>query len=203
MVSILFTSEGRPISDSAVKLVRGAVIEVVLERPAFGGDVLGYAPDGRVVFVRGAAPGDRVRVRLERVKKRFARGTLIEVLDAPRRAETFCPHLARCGGCPWQRIPVESQREALTAHLARTLSQAAGTPVVPAPLHGPEATMGWRSTTRVHWANGGMGFYGPAGRVVSDIDACPVFEPAVAALYTEVRSRLLPHAGAHRPRRYY
>lgn len=143
--------------------------------------------------MRGAVPGDRVRVQLGRVKKRFARGTVLEVLDAPHRVEPLCPHLDHCGGCPWQRIPVETQREALTTHLARTLSQAAGRPVTPAPLHGPAETTAWRSTARVHWARGRLGFYGPGGKDVADIDHCPVFEPAVATLYGEVRSHLLPH----------
>ena len=185
-------SGGRPISDSAVELRRGAVIELVIERPAFGGDVLGYAPDGRVVFVRGAAPGDRVRVRLTRVKKRFARSVLLDVLDAPRRAETFCPHLDTCGGCPWQRVPVPAQRAALSAHLGRTLSQATGASVAPAPIHGPTETMGWRSTARVHWRQGALGFFGAGGQTVVDIDHCPVFSPTLAALYTAVRRQLAP-----------
>ena len=38
--------------------------------------------DGRVVFVRHALPGERVRLRITEVTKRFARADAVDVLDA-------------------------------------------------------------------------------------------------------------------------
>lgn len=65
---------------------------------------------GQVVFVQGALPGQRVRVRLIAAKKNFAEGQLVTVLTpAPDAQAPFCPHAADCGGCPLQEMPYNAQ----------------------------------------------------------------------------------------------
>ena len=76
---------------------------------AAGGDALARADDGRVVFVAGALPGERVRARVVRAKKDFLRAEVVDVLDpspdrvAPAGAE------ARCAGCTWQHVAPAAQ----------------------------------------------------------------------------------------------
>ena len=67
--------------------------------------------DGRVVFVAGALPGERVAVELTEEKARWARGRTVEVLDASAdRITPPCPYVARgCGGCTWQHVTLEAQ----------------------------------------------------------------------------------------------
>ncbi len=78
---------------------------------AAGGDAIARDADGRVVFVEGALPGERVRVRLVQSKKDFARGVAVEVLEAsPDRVTPPCVALgAGCGGCSWQHVTVDGQ----------------------------------------------------------------------------------------------
>lgn len=65
---------------------------------------------GQVVFVQGALPGQRVRVLLNTVKKNFAEGQLVSVLQAaPDALAPACPHAALCGGCPLQEMPYSAQ----------------------------------------------------------------------------------------------
>jgi 23S rRNA (uracil1939-C5)-methyltransferase len=67
--------------------------EVTLTTLTYGGDALGRLEDGRAVFVPFGLPGERVRVRLAEEKRGFARGELIEVLDAaPERITPRCKH---------------------------------------------------------------------------------------------------------------
>lgn len=48
--------------------------------------------DGRVVFVRGALPGERVRVRVTEQRSAYWHAEVLEVLDAaPGRVESLCP----------------------------------------------------------------------------------------------------------------
>ena len=64
----------------------GETLEVSVRAMAHGGEGIADAPDGRVVFVRGAIPGDRVEARPTKVKKRWARADLVEVLEpSPQR----------------------------------------------------------------------------------------------------------------------
>lgn len=76
-----------------------------------GGAALARDGDGRVVFVEGALPGERVRAEILTAKRDFARAVAVEVLDAsPDRVEAPC--LARasgCGGCSWQHVRREAQ----------------------------------------------------------------------------------------------
>ncbi|HEV7861441.1 MAG TPA: TRAM domain-containing protein, partial [Acidimicrobiia bacterium] len=62
---------------------------------AAGGEGVGRLADGRAVFVRGALPGERVTVILTEAKARFARGQILEVLEAaPERVAPPCQRLA-------------------------------------------------------------------------------------------------------------
>ena len=81
-----------------------ALIDVEIQSIAAGGDGVGRA-EGMVVFVPRTAPGDLARVRAK-ASRRFARGTLVELLRAgPGRIEPPCPHyvLDDCGGCGCER----------------------------------------------------------------------------------------------------
>lgn len=159
--------------------------------------MLARAPDGRVVFLRGAAPGDVVEVRVVERRRRYLRAVVERRISAGAGAAApFCPLVDRCGGCPWQGIDPAVQRAELEAHVGRTLRRAAqGAPGPPprigALVHVPP-DRAWRSTVRLHWAGGALGFRVPGGRAVVDAPACPVAAPEVAALLAEVRARLLP-----------
>lgn len=90
---------------------------------AFGG--MGVArDDGFVVFVPDTVPGDRVRVRIRRSRRRFAEADLLEVLDpGPDRREPPCPYVPRCGGCRLQHVEYDAtltaKRAQIREHLAR------------------------------------------------------------------------------------
>lgn len=66
--------------------------------------------DGKVIFIEGAVPGDRVDVQLGRSKKDWAEGRAIRFHGySDKRVEPFCSHFGVCGGCQWQMLPYEQQ----------------------------------------------------------------------------------------------
>lgn len=80
-----------------------------IESLAYGG--AGVAkPEGFVVFVPGAVPGDRVRARIIRKKKNHAEAR-IEAVErpSPDRIDAPCPIFDTCGGCSWQNLSYEDQ----------------------------------------------------------------------------------------------
>jgi 23S rRNA (uracil1939-C5)-methyltransferase len=92
-----------------------ATIDLQLEKLTYGGDVMGRLGDGRAVFVPFGLPGERVRVRLTEEKRNFARGEILEVLDAsPQRIIPRCKHFGFCGGCHYQHLPYQEQLDAKT-----------------------------------------------------------------------------------------
>ena len=118
--------ENRTLSSSA------AESELTAERVVVGGDALAREADGRVVFVPGALPGERVRVRSLPDRRGAARAELIEVLDASaERVEAPCPHVLRgCGGCGWQHVALDAQTELRRAIVADALARIAHLPDV-------------------------------------------------------------------------
>ena len=66
--------------------------------------------EGFTVFVTGGLPGELVRVRIGEVKKSYASGRLLKVLEAsPDRVEPKCPIYKECGGCQLQHLSYEGQ----------------------------------------------------------------------------------------------
>lgn len=124
--------------------------EVAVTGVAAGGEGVGRLGDGRVVFVRGALPGERVRVTVAEERKRFARGALVEVVEAaPERMAPPCPQVeAGCGGCDWQHVAPAAQRE-LKGRIVTDALRRIGRVEPPPPDLGPElAPEGRRTTVR-------------------------------------------------------
>src|SRR3989442_13661758 len=88
---------------------RGDVLDLTIDDLAFGGEGVGRA-EGYVIFVRGAVPGDRVRVRVVEARSRFGRA-VIESLEtaSPDRVEAPCAYFGRCGGCRLQHVSYTAQ----------------------------------------------------------------------------------------------
>ncbi|MEK9144743.1 MAG: TRAM domain-containing protein, partial [Elusimicrobiota bacterium] len=68
-------------------------MRIRVEKMAPEGQGLGREPGGgRVLFIPYAAPGDLLRVSVEKVKKGYGEARLLEVLEpGPRRVEPKCP----------------------------------------------------------------------------------------------------------------
>jgi len=149
-----------------------------------GGDALAHDADGRVVFVPGALPGERVRVALGEVRRDFARAELIEVIDAsPNRVEPPCPHVAAgCGGCPWQHIEVAAQRDfrrTIVIDSLRRIARIADPPVEPAVELPSEA---YRTSVRLLSARGRPAYRRAGSHQPVEVDSCLVLHPLLAAL---------------------
>lgn len=105
---------------------QGALIEVVVTDLNHDGDGVGRW-QGRVVFVPDTVPGDRIRVRLIRVKPQYAYGKLHELLDAsPYRIRPSCIVADKCGGCQWQHIDYSYQAEAKRNRIIQELQRIGG-----------------------------------------------------------------------------
>lgn len=63
-----------------------------------------------VVFVNGAYPDDKVKVRLLKIKGSYAVGKAVEVLNASGlRTEPKCKYFGTCGGCRQQDLKYDKQ----------------------------------------------------------------------------------------------
>jgi len=107
-------------------LARGQVLAVEIESLAAGGHGVARA-NGVPVFVARVAPGDLAEIELVDVRKDFARGRLLKVLErSEQRVEPPCKLFKICGGCQWQHISYDRQLEAKTDLVRQAVKRIGG-----------------------------------------------------------------------------
>lgn len=161
-----------------------------------GGEGVGRS-DGLVVFVPGTAPGDRVRARLTRVKRSFAQGELLEVLEPGAvRREPPCPYAGSCGGCSWLHVDPGEQRRARREILLQALRRIGHLEQLPEVDELPSpVSLGYRTRARVAWEAGRVGFRARGSHRVVDVERCAVLDPATAAELERLRRNPPPGQG--------
>ena len=94
--------------------------------------------ENKSVRIKNTLPGQKVKARISRIKKEYAEGKLIEVLQrADYEVEPFCQHFDLCGGCSYQRVPYEKQLEIKSTQVKSIIDQLTENyeflPIVPSP----------------------------------------------------------------------
>ena len=135
----------------------GERFEAVVGPVAHGGHCVVRLPEpeSRVVFVRHAIPGERVTVELTEGTDgdRFWRGDAVEVHEAsPDRVPAPCVFSGpdACGGCDFQHVTLERQRQLKAEVVREQLSRLAGLDLEVAvePVPGDVEGLRWRTRQR-------------------------------------------------------
>ncbi len=155
------------------------------DRFVAGGDALAHDGDGRVVFVRGAVPGEAVAVEITAAKKDWARADVVDVVD-PSPDRVLPPCLSRragCGGCGWQHLTIEAQRSARVNIVSDALRRLGGVDSPVVEHGGGVEPTGYRTTVRVAAGpDGRPGFRAERSHDVVAAPDCLVADRALAEL---------------------
>lgn len=136
------------------------------------GRAAGRAPDGRVVRVARAVPGDGVD----------ADGRIVDL--SPDRRAPPCPHSAQCGGCDLDGLAPEARRAAL----GRMVGHAFGVddpPVISSPRQA-----GYRARIKLALEGGQAGYRAPRSHELVPIDVCRIARPEVQQAHTRLNAWL-------------
>lgn len=172
----------------------GDELEFTAAELAYGGEAVGKADDGMVVFVPYLAPGDRARIRIEAVKKGFARARPVEIISAgPDRVSPPCRVFGVCGGCQWQHVSIAAQRAAKERILRRLLSPF-GMERSMESLRGGQNAYGYRNRLILPLRAAGRGlragFFRAGSHELVELDSCPVQQKPLWDAAWRVVSRL-------------
>ena len=175
---------------------------------------------GFAVFVKDTVVGDRVKAELTKVKKHYAFGRVIEVLEAsPERIEAFCPYQDRCGGCAYGSLHYDAQLALKEKQVRDKLVRLGGLtdPVILPILGMEEEPFRYRSKAVMPVSTGGLltqkggivkpvhepriGFYRAKTHEVVDCEDCWLqSEPAMAAAEALRRFMEEDHITSYDPR---
>jgi len=137
---------------------------------------------GRAVFVPFGAPGDLVRAKVYRNRKRYAEAEIVEVVRrSPERVEPECQYYGVCGGCQLQHMSYSAQLDAKRQVVADQLARIGGFrdavvhPTLPSPLE-----YGYRNTVRfLPGASGALGYTDQRVDRFLQVDVCPIAAPPI------------------------
>jgi predicted RNA-binding protein with TRAM domain len=164
---------------------------------------------GKVVFIEGALPGERVQCNVSRKKNNWEQGQMSALArESSQRVRPGCPHFGlhagACGGCKMQHLHPAAQvavkqrvLEDNLKHLAKVRPER-----LLRPIEGPAWGYRWRARLSVRYViKKGVvlvGFHERKSRYVADMSVCPVLPPAVSAMLLPLRE-LIGGDGPARP----
>jgi 23S rRNA (uracil1939-C5)-methyltransferase len=156
------------------------------------------AQAGKVVFIEGALPGERVQVNVSRKKNNWEQGQVSAISrESPQRVRPGCPHFGlhagACGGCKMQHLHPAAQvavkqrvLEDNLWHLAKVKAEQ-----LLRPIEGP--AWGYRDRARLsvrYVMKKGtvlIGFHERKSSFVADMQSCAVLNPKVSAMLMPLR----------------
>ena len=159
---------------------------------------VGHRPDGKVVFVDGALPLERVTASTYKKKSNFEQATLMAIhTESNQRVRPGCPHFGlhagACGGCKMQHLHPAAQvavkqrvLEDNLWHLGKVKPD-----TLLRPIEGPAWGYRYRARLSVRYVvkKGEVliGFHERKSRYVADMRVCPVLAPRVSAMLLPLR----------------
>lgn len=170
---------------------------VTIERILPGGLGLAHA-EGLTLFVALSAPGDVVRVRIDRIRGKVAFASIEEVIEPSSvRVEPPCPYFGVCGGCDFQQLSYQAQLDAKTEMIRDCLRRIAQIESPPEIVINP-APQEWQYRVRANWQldpiTQRLGYFESGSHRVCDVEVCAVLAPRLQEVLKRVRSEV--HAGS-------
>jgi 23S rRNA (uracil1939-C5)-methyltransferase len=173
-------------------------LELTVEKLVPGGDGFLRLPDGQSLFVRGAAPGDRIRLgAVEKQRGTLRTGDYELISPSLLRVVPECPVATSCGGCDLMHVSREAELAQKTAMLKESLERVAGVALRADMPTSAGASLGYRSRVRFHVGrHGKLGFFARGTHQLVEVPACSVAEPRINQALTVIRrlARRFPDA---------
>jgi 23S rRNA (uracil1939-C5)-methyltransferase len=174
-------------------------IQIALEKPVYGGDILGHLPDtagkpGKAVFVPLALPGETVSAQILEEKRTFAQAELGALITASKdRVVPGCAHFGVCGGCQYQHADYSLQLAMKEQTLRELLARAGVTPPerIAVLSAGQDRQWGYRNRIRLAVTPAGeLAYRGRGSHALISIGECPIAAPILLETALSLRDSL-------------
>lgn len=178
------------------------------------GKAVAKAPDGRVVFITNAVPGDVVDVQTTKKRKAYYEARILKIhRESPDRVSAPCNHYGYCGGCKWQNMEYSAQLRYKQQEVVDHLERIAKVDIPEcSPIIGADAQLFYRNKMEFSFSNtrwltpeeiaspdqveqrNGLGFHiSGAWDKILDIDKCYLQQDPSNAIRLFVKKIALEH----------
>ena len=130
-----------------------------------------------VVFVPYALIGERINVKVLKVKGNIVFAKIVKILTrSSERVEAVCPQFFRCGGCQLQHLSYEGQLKLKREIVKNNIKKIAKLDFDVACCLPSEKQYGYRNKMQLPVGSEGMGFYASNTHTIVPISSCPLHE---------------------------
>lgn len=137
--------------------------------------------DGFVVFIENSCPGDKLKIKITKLNKKFATGKILEIIEPScHRTDAFCPMQKVCGACQLQFIDYDYQLELKSNIVKETLRTIAGLDIAVPKTIGSPKIRNYRHKIQYPVSQTKVskrilaGYYKPQSHEIVNIKHCPI-----------------------------
>ncbi len=179
-------------------LSKGELYETVVTDYTAEGQGVAHI-DGCAVFIPNAIAGERVRVRLDKAKKTWASGKIVEILEkSPHRVNRACPVAKLCGGCNFWHMDYQEELRLKSQRVKTCLNRLAGENLEEVPIAGAETCLGYRNKAQypvaVKKGRAYAGFFRAGTHDVVENDRCRILPEET----DQVKAIVMDHVNQYR-----
>ncbi len=130
------------------------IVELAIEDINNLGAGVSHLEDGRVVFVRGAVTGDKIKAKIIKVNTNFAVARLEEIIEKSsfRDNECFCVASESCGGCVYRHITYNHEKDIKKSYVKHAFIKAGLPDVIINDVHSTNKTKAYRNKAQYPFA---------------------------------------------------
>ena len=168
----------------------GDILEVVAQKLVYEGDAITKI-DGFPIFIEGACPEDKLKIRITKANKNYANAIIEEIIEpSPHRIKPFCPIHNVCGGCGWQHIDYNFQLEQKRNIVEENIKKFTGKDIEIRPVLASPETKSFRSKVQYPVSQTKVskrllaGYYKKGSHELVNIKFCPI-QPKIIDKITE------------------
>ena len=166
-------------------------MQVHIDRMDHFGNGIGNI-NGKIIFVKGALPGETVDVTITKDKKSFMEGTINTIIyKSSKRVEPFCKYFGICGGCSLCHLNYENTLEYKKERVKNILSKF---DIPKINVIRNENDLYYRNKIELKIVDGKLGFYEKSTHNLIEIKDCKVTKKSINKSFEFVKNMKLENA---------
>lgn len=166
-------------------------MQVHIDRMDHFGNGIGNI-NGKIIFVKGALPGETVDVTITKDKKSFMEGTINTIIyKSSKRVEPFCKYFGVCGGCSLCHLNYENTLEYKKERVKNILYKF---DIPKINVIKNENDLYYRNKIELKIVDGKLGFYEKSTHNLIEIKECKVTKKSINKSFEFVKNMKLEYA---------